>query len=227
MSNRYWAAIDLGQVADYTALAIAERVDNADTGVRYDVGHLQRWTLGTSYPTIVADVVATLQLPPFPRELMLIIDGTGVGRAVVDLFQAERTLAGRIVPITITAGASVSLQDGCWVHVPKKDLVATTQVLLQRRQFRFPRGLPETALLTSELQNFHVKLTTAANETFNAREGQHDDLVLAVALLCWAGEHPGQLRPAPTHIMMPQLVTIPRLEPPGPRRDSPRRDKRR
>ena len=34
-----------------------------------------------------------------------------------------------------------------------------------------------------------MKITAAANETFEARhEGRHDDLVLAVALAVWAGE---------------------------------------
>ena len=36
------------------------------------------------------------------------------------------------------------------------------------------------------LEAFRVKITEAANETFGAwREGQHDDLLLAVALAAW------------------------------------------
>ena len=39
---------------------------------------------------------------------------------------------------------------------------------------------------------FQVKITAAANATFGAwREGSHDDLVLAVAMACWYGEHYG------------------------------------
>ena len=35
-----------------------------------------------------------------------------------------------------------------------------------------------------------VKVTPAANEVFGAwREGQHDDLVLAVAIAVWQAEH--------------------------------------
>ena len=48
------------------------------------------------------------------------------------------------------------------------------------------------AILVRELQQFQVKITQAAHETFGVwREGQHDDLVLAVALACWWAErHP-------------------------------------
>ncbi len=40
------------------------------------------------------------------------------------------------------------------------------------------------------MQNFKVKITTSANETFGAwREGQHDDMVLSVAMAAWLGEN--------------------------------------
>ena len=35
-----------------------------------------------------------------------------------------------------------------------------------------------------------MKVTESANETFGAwRDGQHDDLVLAIACAAWAAEH--------------------------------------
>jgi hypothetical protein len=73
--------------------------------------------------------------------------------------------------------------------VPKKELVASLQVLLQTRRLKVAKTLPEAATLVRELETFRVKVTEAANETFGAwREGQHDDLVLAVALAAWVGE---------------------------------------
>jgi hypothetical protein len=46
--------------------------------------------------------------------------------------------------------------------------------------------LREAGVLLQELQNFQVKITAAASETFGVRrDGQHDDLVLAVALASW------------------------------------------
>ena len=46
------------------------------------------------------------------------------------------------------------------------------------------------AVLMKELQTFRVKIRTSANETFESwRERDHDDMVLAVALAVWMGEH--------------------------------------
>jgi hypothetical protein len=45
-----------------------------------------------------------------------------------------------------------------------------------------------TDTLVRELEDYRVKITPAADETFNAREGAHDDLSLALALAVWVGE---------------------------------------
>ena len=64
------------------------------------------------------------------------------------------------------------------------------QVLLQAERLKIAAALPEAAVLTQELLNFQVKITMAANDTYGAwREGQHDDLVLAVAMATWYAEH--------------------------------------
>jgi hypothetical protein len=122
---------------------------------------------------------------------MLVVDQTGVGRAVVDMLTAA--MAGRVncqfLPVTITAGEAVTVGEAGQVRVPKKELVGVLQVLLQTRRLRVAASLPDAATLVRELETFRVKITAAANETFGAwREGQHDDLVLAVGLAAWMGE---------------------------------------
>lgn len=211
---QFLCGLDLGQAADYSALVIAERCETSpaeparvlqltDGGarhipaqpagpVRYDVRHIERFTLGTPYPEIVDAVGRILGHPAMGSEVTLVVDGTGVGRAVVDLF---RLAAARyaMVPAMITAG-DTARNDAGWWYVPKRELVGVVQVLLQSQRVRFAQALPETALLTAELQNFQIKVTAAANETFNAREGKHDDLVLALALAVWYGERVGGIR---------------------------------
>ena len=118
----------------------------------------------------------------------LAVDQTGVGRAVVDLPRKARPRC-TIRPITITAGSAV-VADGAGWHVPKKELVGTLQILLQSRRLKVAPSLPAAQTLVQELTTFQVKITPAANETFGAwREGAHDDLVLAVAIAAWEGEH--------------------------------------
>src|SRR5262249_10517692 len=107
-------------------------------------------------------------------------------RAVVDML---RQSAGWIIPVTITGGHAVTRADDGSFHVPKKELVTSLQVVMQAHRLQIARGLPDAAALVRELQQFQVKITAAANETFGVwRDGQHDDLVLAVALACWWAE---------------------------------------
>jgi hypothetical protein len=116
------------------------------------------------------------------------VDQTGVGRAVVDMISRSRPRAS-IRPITITAGHA-AIADGAGWHVPKKELVGVLQVLLQTRRLQVARRLPMASVLAKELETFRVKITVNANETFEAwRERDHDDMVLAVAMAAWVGEH--------------------------------------
>lgn len=61
---------------------------------------------------------------------------------------------------------------------------------MQGRRLTVAKSLPFAEALVEELQNFQVKVTEAAHETFGALgDGYHDDLVLAIMLAAWAAEH--------------------------------------
>lgn len=172
----YVTGLDLGQTADYSALVTVE-VDTA--GPEFAVRHLHRWPLGTKYPQVVADVGHLFGQRPLSGST-LVIDGTGVGKAVADMF-APAGITADVKAFTITAGLAPG--DGT---VPKKDLVGAVQVALQNGQLKIARGLPLADTLARELETFRVKVTADRNETFAAwRERDHDDLVLALALAVW------------------------------------------
>ena len=173
----FYAGLDLGQAQDYTALVVVDKLEHR---LFHTVG-IKRYPLGTPYPAIVEDVcrLRAEKLSHAP----LIIDGTGVGRAVVDLFRHR--LGRAAVPVQITAGNTAHEGDDNWQYVPKRDLIGAVQVLLQQGQLKFDAMHPEAPALIHELENYQVKITAAANDTYNAREGLHDDLVLALALALW------------------------------------------
>lgn len=172
--------LDLGQAADYSALVVVE--SEAD---RYDVRDIHRWPLRTPYPAIVADVRGRLHMPPLAGAA-LIVDATGVGRPVVDMFATQNVYC---TPVMITAGAQASRDADGYEYVPKRELVSTVQVMLQSQRLKIARALPEAATLAQELLSFQTKITAAANETYGSwREGTHDDLVLALALALWHAE---------------------------------------
>ena len=197
--------LDLGQATDPSALAILREspVLGADgriaTDLRggillsFDCVHLERFPLGTEYPAIVGRVEELVRSPKLQRS-RLVIDATGAGRPVVDLFFNSR-MPAEITPLTITAGSEV--REDRWNRtgnraywVPKIELVSTVQSLLQTRRLRVVPRLALADVLKRELLDFKIKVTASANETFGSwREGAHDDLVLAVAMAAWLAEH--------------------------------------
>ena len=142
-------------------------------------GHLERVPLGTSYPGIVAHVGQLLRKLPGDPEL--VIDFTGVGRPIFDMF-----VYSGIYPIgvVITAG-NAETRDGMVCSVPKLTLVSRLQALLHQGRLKILRELDEAETLVRELQDFRVDFTAAGHLTFNARSGKHDDLVLALAIAVW------------------------------------------
>jgi hypothetical protein len=184
----YFTGLDLGQSRDFTALAVLERSNPAVrcAATHYAVRHLERLALGTPYTEVCTRVAALFATPPLANS-KLIVDQSAVGKPVLDLLRQAKMRA-KINSITITAGHKSSWDDGGWL-VPKKDLVGTLQVLLQAQRIKVAPTLPEAQMLVQELTNFKAKVPTAASDMLGDwREGQHDDLVLAVAIAAWAGE---------------------------------------
>jgi hypothetical protein len=177
----------------------------------YDVTHLERLPLGTPYTavpdrlqlliqglTAVHQQRETASPGQYGRlvETTLIVDQTGVGVAVVDVLRAAGLTP---VAVTIHGGDATTPVSSDEYRVPKRELAGVIQVLLQGRRLRIAEGLPQTAALTEELRNFKAKISLSGHDSYGAgadwREGNHDDLVLAVALACWYGES----RPRPSH----------------------------
>jgi hypothetical protein len=189
--STFAAGLDLGQSQDHTGLVIVERLEE-EGGARYDVRHLERFKLGTGYPTIVAVVTDLLKQEPLSEKAPLIVDGTGVGRAVVEMLGRPR---GGLVPVTITGGEATVFEKGYW-HVPKRELVGVVQSLLQTRKLKFAEGLPLVSTLVKELLGFQIKISAAAHDTYgNWRDGEHDDLVLGLALCLWYQARAPRFRP--------------------------------
>ncbi len=195
----FYAGLDLGQAADYTALAIVERLD-VQPPIRggsppsqnkpcLHLRHLSRFDLGTPYPAIVQELSKVLAVPPLKGETRLIVDATGVGRPVVDLLRQNEL---QPIAVTITAGdAELMLRWDDW-RVPKRDLVANLEVLLQTERLKMAKGMPLVATLVGELLAFQRRVTlSSAHDSYGVwREGVHDDLVLGVALACWHAIRP-------------------------------------
>src|SRR5205085_4277109 len=117
----------------------------------------------------------------------LVPDATGVGGPVMDLLRAAR-LGCPIVPVVITGGERAIYSDDTW-RVPKRDLVIGLQVMFEMQRLEIAESLPDAATLVTELMSMRVKISPAGHDSYGAasgaREGPHDDLVLAVGLAVW------------------------------------------
>src|SRR5215216_5819548 len=192
----YYVGLDLGQSQDYTALAVLEQqiwtgpeVDWADFGVLFPEGVEPG---GWISPSAVGPLYAERSLlshEPFRRRVRytrLLADKTGVGAAVIDSFYEKG-----VYPISVTIhGGSAVTEDVRGFRVPKRDLVASVQTLLQNGRLKIAPQMELAPILKSELLNFRVKINPAtAHDSYEHwREADHDDLVLAVALACWYRE---------------------------------------
>jgi hypothetical protein len=221
--RRYSVGVDLGQANDFTAIAVLEKtIAPPETAmfspvgespsnrlvegdIVYDLVYLKRPKLGTPYDVIakrVADLICELEPEGAFGELgqvTLSVDGTGVGRGVVDMLDTEfkrRGASSKSVPrvdfrrCAIT-GSQTTLKrpdrsNGYW-SVPKRDLVFAAVAAFQQGKIRIAKGITDRDALVNELRNYSRKTNIATgNMVFEPwRESQHDDLLFAVCLALW------------------------------------------
>lgn len=198
----YTLGIDFGKERDFSALILTETVHIWRPGSEHlvwternlprdwveeeHVRFIERMPLKTSYTAVVDRMAEILSSVELRGSTVAVYDRTGVGNAVRDMItQAYR--AGRLgaiwpVGVTITSGAE---RHG--YNVPKADLVAALVTRLENGRIRYPdEETPLIRQLRHELAQFRVRMTKRGADTFEAaREADHDDLVIALALAVW------------------------------------------
>jgi len=184
--SAYIVGLDLGQAADYTAVAVVEHLPQAGPPV-YHVRHLDR-VRQVPYPVIVDRVAAILRAPELADYARLVVDATGVGAPIVDLF-VRAGLAP--VAIHIHGGDTVTRDGGSRYHVPKRDLIMELRALFDTARLRIAAALPLASALAEELRTVRMRIDPrTGHDSYAAwRETEHDDLTLSVALAAWYGEH--------------------------------------
>ncbi len=187
----------------------------------YDVIRLDRVPLRTPYTTVAKGLVKLLRefyrahteaddYDGGPVTVGLAIDEGGVGKAVRDILvkEIEESIEmGRprvhFLPVTVTGGTATTTGQG-WIHTPKKDLISAGLVAYQNGLLRVGR-LRHRDTLENELANYRLRQNLATGHAAfePLRSGQHDDLLFAVCLGCWAWE---QATPKKKHIAFPNQI---------------------
>jgi hypothetical protein len=199
--RRFCVGLDLGQSTDPTAIAVVEyhRTPLNDFAVDrdrkvitqrveefFDVRHLERLPLSTTYPDISAYVAGVMGRNPLRESgAQLVVDQTGCGRPVCDIL---RRAGLRFIAVTITGGdVETCVSHDEW-RVAKHLLITSLDAKLATKELRFSAKLKEAAVMKAELQDFRRSISATGFVTFNARSGAHDDLIIATALaVYWLG----------------------------------------
>lgn len=204
----YFTGIDIGQVSDSTAYAVIERhravpdlanlhegwherarKEARETPTRLDLVHADSIPLGVTYPAQVA-ILREMLLHPRLRGSAVYLDATGVGLGPFQMLKQAGVRNMHGIKITGSTGPAKQAPEG-W-NVGKLELVSALQIEMQTGRLRIGSRIPKAAVLVRELKEFRSRQNASGHLTFNAREGQHDDLVLATSYAVF-----GALRPTP------------------------------
>ena len=208
----YTLSVDLGKEGDYTAYVIQETVPigrrvrttldiqtekpgRQEVDYIASIRYIERPDVGTPYPSIVERTKILMATPPFAGNMLLVVDVTGVGIAVLDWLRREGL---QPIGINIHAGEEVRENKYGGFSVPKFQIAYSLQLLAYQHRLKISpgMGLPKedlTEALKKEIENFKGKISKRGNATFEAwRETDHDDITLAAGMGTWLfnREHP-------------------------------------
>jgi hypothetical protein len=180
-------SLDPAQLRDWSALAVIDmqyRPDEKRFG--YDLIGMNR-KQGLRYDLIVDWVARVLKRPEFnpggqPPEFIL--DATGVGVAVRDMFAAKGV---RLKAVTITAGEAYS-RAGSTINIGKARLIGSFLGAFDAGKVRVNPNMPIWPALEREMLSFRAEMNAQGRAKFEAEQGEHDDMLFALAMAVWYGE---------------------------------------
>jgi hypothetical protein len=187
--RNFFVGLDLGERQDPSAIAVVEKIERArpygpPEFEELRVRQLARAPLGTPYPMLVAGVREGLRSSELRDQCTLVVDSTGVGIPVIEMLRGAK-MGCEVLAVTITGGERATQHGQNW-NVPKKDLMSGVQLLLDEGRLRIAKDLPEAGWLVKELVDVRVRQKASGRVRMGADGyGEHDDLVIALALAVW------------------------------------------
>lgn len=126
------------------------------------------------------------KLQQLPASTRFGFDATGLGAPLASLFEQAKVEA---VPVTMTAGSSVTVKDGR-MNISKNVLFEECATCFENGTLRIAGDLPERDELIREITSIEWKLTSAGNATLAAGgRGHHADRFCATAIAVAVEQH--------------------------------------
>jgi len=209
--NEYAVLVDLAKKRDFTAIVVMkdspqialghELLKQPDKVVHYyDIVYISQ-RQGMRYHSIVRDIEELMQRANLVENADLIVDGTGVGEGVVEIMREQGLYP---IPIITTGSGSVrevyadaaeifpsihklKMRTLKEIHVPKADLVAAGQLLIQQERVRVAAGLQWAEEARKQFKAFRGKINERTkHKVFEAEtEEEHDDIVICYLMGAW------------------------------------------
>jgi len=192
------------------ALGSPDRIINT-----LDILHIDKFN-GLTYPEMVEKIALRVGHADLQDNCDLLVDGTGVGEAAVDLLR-DRGL--QPIPVIFTAGNQV--QTIFWdfggvfgqkqglsttrsikeIHVPKADLVDAGKLLAQQDRVRCDEDIKWAMDFRDQLGGFRGKVNEKTGRVrFEAEaEDIHDDLIVCYLMSAWwmLQDHENEIKERP------------------------------
>ena len=203
--TRHILSQDIGKKQDDTTSLIyritPEYVDSYDGGRRVmtfmDVVYMDKRRL--SYMDLGEFTKEMMQSLAFGDNCSLIIDGTGIGEAVYDIYTS---LGLDPVKIIFTSGETAAVERNrtqfsqkfgavSGYKVPKVDMISAAQVIFQQGRIRFAENIDFRDECFQQLQSFVGKVNEKTHNVKyeNLTEDIHDDFVTMIIQACWYVMH--------------------------------------
>ncbi len=190
--TEYIAAFDIAKKRDYFAGMVFKRekpvLGDEQEAEFLDLVHIEQH--GNIEYSAMADIVYNvMEHAQLKNNADLLVDGTGVGEAAIELMRKKLL---EPTPIIFTGGKLASEikpvdgSKGGW-SVPKADLVAAGQIIMQQRRLRVADGLRWSDDFKRQLEGFKGKVNeNTMRRSYNSEtEDLHDDLVVCYLMAAW------------------------------------------
>ncbi len=201
---QYIVAQDIAKNVDYTVTVVHQItprvVEGSATGrIFYYQEKVFQDMVRLKYTELAEYTRELMQAANVMHDCSLVIDGTGVGGPVFDLYDEAGLDPLKII---FTSGESISVQSGTRVGqskfgmiqgygVPKADLIGALVVAMEQGRMVRAEGVPYEQQEMEQYQNFvgRINEKTKYVKFGNAQDEIHDDIIVADAMAVWYGDH--------------------------------------
>lgn len=216
--KEYTIAVDLAKKRDFYAVIVFQNVQTIIPGskllgsadrtiMEYDIVYIDK-AKELRYPEMVERTVRIAGYSKIKNNYDLLVDGTGVGEAVVDYLREAGLYP---IPIIFTSGTQVNeiyedigkvfgdiggdrLQSARTLkelRIPKEDLISAGRILLEQGRVHIAKGVKYRDDFEDQMMSFTGKLNEVTKHTKYEAEDEevHDDLVVCYSMGSWWGLH--------------------------------------